>query len=68
MWVTVLGPEAAIFPDRPPAPVSMPLAVATIRRVSRLDRSARAAIDRDAYLAQRARAETGIGAERASAH
>jgi cation/acetate symporter len=68
VWVTVLGQEAAIFPYSSPTLFSMPLAFATIWLVSRLDRSGRAAIDRDAYLAQRVRSETGIGAAGASGH
>lgn len=68
VWVTVLGQEAAIFPYSSPTLFSMPLAFATIWLVSVLDRSGRAAIDRDAYLAQRVRSETGIGAAGASAH
>lgn len=68
VWVTVLGHEAAIFPYTSPTLFSMPLAFATIWLVSLLDRSGRAAVDRDGYLAQRVRSETGIGAARASDH
>ncbi|WP_316748494.1 cation acetate symporter [Sphingomonas sp. A2-49] len=68
VWVTILGHPAAIFPYSSPAIVSMPLAFATIWLVSVLDRSPRAAVDHAGYAAQRIRAETGIGAEGASAH
>ena len=68
VWVTILGHPAAIFPYSSPAIVSMPLAFLTIWLVSILDRSPRAAVDHAGYAAQRIRAETGIGAEGASAH
>ncbi|USU06768.1 cation acetate symporter [Sphingomonadaceae bacterium OTU29LAMAA1] len=68
VWVTILGHSAAIFPYSSPAIVSMPLAFLTIWLVSILDRSPRAAVDHAGYPAQRIRAETGIGAEGASAH
>jgi cation/acetate symporter len=68
VWVTVLGYAEAPFPFTSPAIVSMPLAFLTIWIVSALDRSGRAEQDRQGYLAQRVRSETGIGATRASAH
>jgi hypothetical protein len=40
----------------------------TIWLVSTLDRGGRAAVDREAYPAQRVRSETGIGAATASGH
>jgi cation/acetate symporter len=46
----------------------MPTAILVIWIVSRLDRSGRAAIDKRGYAAQRVRAETGIGADRANQH
>ncbi|HVF93607.1 MAG TPA: cation acetate symporter [Sphingomonas sp.] len=68
VWVTILGHPAAIFPYSSPAIFSMPLAFVAIWLVSTLDRSGRAAVDRGGYLAQRVRAETGIGASTASSH
>jgi cation/acetate symporter len=68
VWVTVLGNAAPIFPYSSPTIFSMPLAFFVIWIVSVTDRSPRAAIDRDGYLAQRVRSETGIGAVGASAH
>ncbi len=68
VWEKILGYPAAIFPYSSPAIFSMPAAFLTIWLVSLLDRSARAAVDRGGYLAQRVRAETGIGAAGASAH
>ena len=68
VWVAVLGHAQAVFPYGSPAIFSMPAAFLTIWLVSRLDQSGRAAVDRAGYLAQRVRAETGIGAAGASAH
>jgi cation/acetate symporter len=68
VWEKILGYPAAIFPYSSPAIFSMPAAFVTIWLVSLFDRSPRAAVDRGGYLAQRVRAETGIGAAGASAH
>ena len=68
IWVSVLGYEEAVFPFSSPTIFAMPLAFFTIWLVSILDRNARAGIDRAGYAEQRVRSETGIGAERASAH
>jgi cation/acetate symporter len=68
IWVTILGHKAAIYPFSSPTLFSMPLAFFVIWLVSTLDRSARAAVDRAGYPAQRVRSETGIGASRASDH
>ena len=68
VWVDVLGNAAPLFPYSSPAIVSMPVAFLTIWLVSRFDGSARAAVDRDLYLAQRVRSETGIGAEGGKGH
>ncbi|MEI5688493.1 MULTISPECIES: cation acetate symporter [Sphingomonas] len=68
VWVTILGHPAAIFPYSSPAIISMPAAFLAIWLVSLFDRSARAAVDRDGYLAQRVRAETGIGAVGGASH
>ena len=68
VWVSAFAFERAIFPYSSPTIFSMPLAFLTIWLVSRLDRSARAAVDRSGYLEQRVRAETGIGSAAAAAH
>jgi cation/acetate symporter len=68
IWVDILGNAAPIFKYTSPTIFSMPLAFLTIWLVSVLDKSPRAAIDKDGYLHQRVRAETGIGASGASDH
>jgi len=68
IWVSVFGYAEPIFPYTSPTIFSMPLAFFTIWLVSILDRSGRAAVDREAYVEQRVRSETGIGAVEASAH
>nr|MBA3526331.1 cation acetate symporter [Sphingomonas sp.] len=68
VWVAVFGYSEAIFPYTSPTIFSMPVAFFTIWIVSRLDRSGRGVIDRDGYVEQRMRSETGIGATSASDH
>jgi len=68
VWVTVLGHEKALFPYDHPALFAMPLAFAVIVLVSKLDRSAQAAKDRQGFDDQWVRAETGLGIATASAH
>jgi cation/acetate symporter len=68
IWVSVFGYAAPVFPYTSPTIFSMPLAFLTIWLVSALDQSGRAALDRGAYVEQRVRSETGIGAAQASAH
>ena len=68
IWVDVLHNSSAIFPYMSPAIFSIPAAFLTIWLVSVLDRSPRAAVDREGYLHQRIRSETGIGAAGASGH
>jgi cation/acetate symporter len=68
VWVAVFGNEAPVFPYSSPTIFSLPLAFLTIWIVSVLDRSSRAAVDRDGYLDQRVRSETGIGAVTATSH
>jgi cation/acetate symporter len=68
IWVAVLHYDTAIFPYSSPAIFSMPLAFLTIWLVSIFDASPRALIDRELYMEQRVRAETGIGAEAAFEH
>jgi cation/acetate symporter len=68
IWVAVLGYSEPVFPYSSPTIFSMPLAFLTIWLVSTFDRSRRAAVDREGYLEQRVRSETGIGAAKASDH
>ena len=68
IWVATLHHDAAIFPYTSPALFSMTLAFLTIFIVSKTDRSARAAVDRAGFRAQRLRSETGIGASGAATH
>ena len=68
IWVDVLHNSKAIFGYMSPTIFSMPAAFLTIWLVSVTDRSARAAVDREGYLHQCIRAETGIGAAGASQH
>ncbi len=68
IWVNVLGYEAPVFPYSSPTLFSMPLAFFIIWLVSKTDRSGRAAVDRNGYLEQRIRSETGLGAAGTSGH
>ncbi|MCO6057528.1 cation acetate symporter [Pseudomonas sp. MOB-449] len=68
VWVTVLGHDKAIFPYDHPALFSMPLAFLVIVLVSRFDRSAQAARDRQGFADQAVRAETGLGMAGTAAH
>ncbi|MES2260244.1 MAG: cation/acetate symporter ActP [Pseudomonadota bacterium] len=68
VWKSVLGNPRAIFPYDHPALFSMALAFAVIVVVSKLDRSARAAGERQAFDAQFVRAQTGYGAAQAAQH
>ncbi|MDC0709439.1 cation acetate symporter [Stigmatella sp. ncwal1] len=70
VWEATLGHPvgSALFPYTSPALFSMPLAFFVIWIVSVLDKSPRAALDREGYLAQEVRSETGIGAAGASGH
>jgi cation/acetate symporter len=70
VWEAALGfPEgSALFPYSSPAIFSMPIAFFTIWLVSILDKSEEAKIEREEYLAQQVRSETGIGADGVSGH
>ena len=68
VWVAVLGHDKAIYPYDHPALFSMPLAFVVIVVVSLLDKSARAAREREAFDDQFVRAQTGLGAAAASSH
>ncbi len=70
VWEATLGyPKgSAWFPYASPALFSMTIGFVGIWLFSITDRSGRAAQDRDGFLAQQVRSETGIGASAASAH
>ncbi|KQW38641.1 cation acetate symporter [Rhizobacter sp. Root404] len=70
VWEATLGyPKgSALFPYTSPALFSMTIGFVGIWLFSVLDRSPRARVDRDGFLAQQVRSETGIGASSASGH
>ena len=70
VWEATLGNPAgsAWFPYTSPALFSMAIAFAGIWFFSITDRSAQAAKERGAFKAQQVRAETGLGASKASGH
>ncbi|MDM0043081.1 cation acetate symporter [Variovorax dokdonensis] len=70
VWEATLGhPKgSAWFPYTSPALFSMTIGFVGIWLFSVLDRSARAAQERDAFAAQQVRSETGLGAAGASGH
>ncbi|HEX7876996.1 MAG TPA: cation acetate symporter [Sphingobium sp.] len=68
VWTNTFNMGPAIFPYSSAAIFSVPAGFIAIWLISLLDRSPRAAIDKEGYPAQRVRAETGIGAFAASDH
>ena len=70
VWEATLGnPKgSAWFPYASPALFSMTIGFLGIWVFSLLDGSARARVDKDGFLAQQVRSETGIGASTASGH
>ncbi|SFQ60312.1 cation/acetate symporter [Variovorax sp. OK605] len=70
VWETTLAHAAGSspFPYTSPCLFSMGIAFAGIWLFSVLDRSPRSKVDRDGFLAQQVRSETGIGAHGASGH
>jgi len=66
VWVTVLGHARPLFPYDQPALFAMPVAFLAAIVASILDRSSRASAEADAFDDQWVRAQTGIGAVRAS--
>jgi cation/acetate symporter len=68
VWKAVLGNPEALFPYDHPALISMPLAFLVAYVVSKLDASAEAARERDAFGEQYVRAQTGFGAAAAAGH
>jgi cation/acetate symporter len=70
IWVAVLGHPAStvLFPYTSPALFTIPAAFLVCWIVSNLDKSRTAAAERQAFVAQYVRSQTGIGAEGAAAH
>ncbi len=68
IWVSVFGFESAIFPYKHPALFSMPVTFIFIYLFSKFDNSKRAKKDKEGFLAQDFRAQTGLGASGAVAH
>ena len=68
MWVNVLGNKAPIFPWDQPALFAMPAAFVAAFVFSKLDASARAKAEADAFDDQYVRAQTGFGAATAAKH
>ena len=68
VWVTVLGNAAPLFPYEQPALFSMPLAFLGAFIFSKLDNSAEAKAEIEAFDDQYVRAQTGHGAAGAVAH
>lgn len=68
VWQSVLGFPAAIFPYEHPALFSMPLAFLVCYVVSRLDRSAGIAREREGFERQFIQAQTGFGINEAARH
>ena len=68
VWVDVLHFASPIFPYTQPALFSMPLAFLATFLVSKMDTSAEGKREIEAFEDQYIRAQTGVGAETASAH
>jgi cation/acetate symporter len=68
VWVNVLGHAKPIFPYEQPALFAMPFAFLLTVVVSKIDASARARAEREAFDDQYVRAQTGFGAAAASNH
>jgi cation/acetate symporter len=68
VWVAVLGNPRALFPYDQPALFAMPIAFALTIGVSLLDRSQRAAAEREAFEDQYVRGQTGYGSTAAAKH
>jgi len=68
VWVDVIGNKVALFPYTQPALFAMPIAFGLAFVVSKLDTSARATREKDAFDDQYVRAQTGFGASGASGH
>ncbi|CAM2956575.1 cation acetate symporter [Helicobacter burdigaliensis] len=68
IWEKTFGFTKAIFPYDHPAIFSMPLTFILIYVISKLDNSKRAKLDKEGFLAQDFRAQSGVGISEAIAH
>ena len=70
VWEATFGNSegSALFPYSSPAIFSMPMAFITIWIVSLLDKSEEARKEREEYVSQEVRSETGLGADGVSGH
>ncbi|GAA3995136.1 cation acetate symporter [Comamonas faecalis] len=70
VWEATLGNPAgsSLFPYTSPALFSMTIGFVGVWFFSVIDKSARAGQEREAFAAQQVRAETGLGATKASSH
>jgi len=68
VWKDVMGNKEALIGLKNPAIISMTVAFFVTWLVSKMDTSARGQEDKDGFDAQYVRAQTGIGADGASAH
>lgn len=68
IWKDVVGNASAIFPYKNPAIFSMPIAFIGIWLFSKMDGSAQAQEEIEAFEDQYIRSQTGLGAEGASEH
>ncbi|MEY4593186.1 MAG: hypothetical protein RIR18_2081 [Pseudomonadota bacterium] len=68
VWVDVIGNAAPLFPYTQPALFAMPVAFLLAYIFSKTDKSARAALEIEAFEDQFVRGQTGFGAEEASKH
>ena len=68
VWVAVLGNPAPLFPYEQPAIFAMPIAFLAAWLVSKMDGSAQARAEMEAFEDQFVRAQTGYGAATAASH
>jgi len=68
VWVDVVGRKAALFPYTQPALFAMPIAFLLAYLFSKLDGSARAKAEIEAFEDQYVRAQTGFGASTSTKH
>jgi len=68
VWVDVIGRKAALFPYTQPALFAMPIAFLLAYLFSKLDGSARAKAEIEAFEDQYVRAQTGFGASTSTKH
>ncbi|PAF45536.1 cation acetate symporter [Helicobacter sp. 11S02629-2] len=68
VWVKSFGFESAVFPYDTPAIFSLPTTFILVYLISKFDNSARAKVDRAGFIAQKFRADSGIGASTEITH